>query len=42
MISKSKKGPRKKTHGYLSRMRKRAGQKVLNARRRKGRKRLTV
>ncbi len=33
---------RKKTHGFLVRMKTRAGRKVINARRRKGRKRLAV
>jgi large subunit ribosomal protein L34 len=33
---------RKKTHGFRVRMRTRGGQKVLRARRRKGRKRVAV
>jgi len=33
---------RKRTHGYLVRMRTRGGRAVINARRAKGRKRLSV
>jgi len=33
---------RKRTHGFLARMRTRAGRAVLSARRRKGRKKLSV
>jgi large subunit ribosomal protein L34 len=33
---------RKRTHGFLVRMRTRAGRSVLSARRRKGRKKLSV
>ncbi|MBU0515877.1 MAG: 50S ribosomal protein L34 [Proteobacteria bacterium] len=34
--------PRKRTHGFLVRMRTRGGRAVINNRRRKGRKRLAV
>jgi large subunit ribosomal protein L34 len=33
---------RKKNHGFRARMRSKAGRKILNARRRKGRKRIAV
>ncbi|HEY7369570.1 MAG TPA: 50S ribosomal protein L34 [Thermoanaerobaculia bacterium] len=33
---------RKRTHGFLGRMRTRAGRAVISARRRKGRKKLSV
>ncbi|HUU04739.1 MAG: 50S ribosomal protein L34 [Acidobacteria bacterium] len=33
---------RKKTHGFRARMESKGGQKILNNRRRKGRKKLTV
>jgi len=34
--------PRKRTHGFLSKMETRGGRKVIQARRRKGRKKLSV
>lgn len=39
---KPKNKKRKKTHGFLKRMRSRFGQRVLNKRRAKGRKKLTA
>ena len=37
-----KKRKRQRTHGFLKRMRTRGGQLVINRRRRKGRKKITV
>ncbi len=37
-----KKRPRLREHGFLARMKTRSGRAVISARRRKGRKRLTV
>ncbi|MDO8743292.1 MAG: 50S ribosomal protein L34 [Candidatus Azambacteria bacterium] len=37
-----KKGKRKKKHGFLKRMKKPGGQRVIKSRRRKGRQRLAV
>ncbi|RAX56946.1 50S ribosomal protein L34 [Helicobacter monodelphidis] len=34
--------PRKRTHGFRARMKSKTGKKIINARRRSGRKRLAV
>lgn len=41
-IFKPKGKKRKRTHGFLKRMSTRAGKEILNSRRKKGRKKLTV
>jgi len=42
MLSKTKVRKRKRTHGFLKRMRRPGGRQVINSRRSKGRKCLTV